>query len=189
MLAEAEGDAGDEAALALVEQLRLVQPAEADALLGRLRWRQGRFPEATDALVAAFERYRSDPWPLPAIMGRAMAVAIDVADKHAPSAARLYAALGTRFAVSGLEHQRLRARVKMLQAVGFEQSCAQAIAPFEPDVPWEREFLALRLRCYEAARHPLAARARADFDDFLAREPTAFGRGLVEARAGTRPPG
>ncbi len=188
MLAEALGDAGDERALAHIERLRAIQPGEADASLGRLRWRQGRLVEATDALVAAFTRYRTDPWPLPYIMSRAVSVAIevadkdaadkDVADKDAALARRLFDALAEPFAVSALEQRRLTARLRMLRAVGFEPHCAAVLAPLEPHVPWERELLALRVRCYEATHDRRAAAARDDLARFLRTEPTSFARGL-----------
>ena len=45
MVAESLADMGDEAAVVYIEQLRAVQPAEADAIMGRLRFRQNRHIE------------------------------------------------------------------------------------------------------------------------------------------------
>ena len=46
MLAESLAEAADEEALVYVEQLRPLQPAEAQAIIARLRWRQGRWEAA-----------------------------------------------------------------------------------------------------------------------------------------------
>lgn len=129
MVAELLADAGDDSALMLIEQLRMLQPAEADVLLGRLRWRQGRSTDATDALVRGFNRYREDPWPLPRIMSGGVAVVLAVAEHDEVGAGRLFDALGSPFSMFLLEEERLNTLLKLLPRVGFEQFCAKALAP------------------------------------------------------------
>ena len=171
MLAEAYADAGDEAALGFIGQLRLFQPVEADALLGRLRWRQGRLEEATTALEAAFTRYHDDPWPLPYLMDRALDTAQAVAgqDKSKALAMRLHQALNAPFAVSLLNERRLFTLVQIARTLPPDElndHTLKALEMYEPHVPWVREFLELRARCYAKAEHPRAAAARHDLEKF-----------------------
>jgi hypothetical protein len=42
------------------------------------------------------------------------------------------------------------------------QTCVDALAAYEPNVPWEGTFLALRALCYRDAGNPLAKRAEAE---------------------------
>ena len=75
MAADLEAEAGSEAALPLIEQLRAWQPAEADTILATLRFRQSRFDEAAAALESAFVRLRVDPWPVLRFKQKALALA------------------------------------------------------------------------------------------------------------------
>lgn len=177
-LAEALADAGDEEAAAEAEKLRAFQPAEADAVLGRLRWRRKNPAGAAKALAAAFHRYREDPWPLPVVMSRALDVAAAVAQEDALAARVLFEALHQPFSLELLREQRLGILIRIDAALGAQGRCAEVLAPLEPHVPWSRPFLLNRLKCYSDARHALAGRALADFDAFVRREPARFGDGL-----------
>ena len=63
MLADVEAEVASDAALPLIEKLRVYQPGEADVLLAKLRLRQSRRADAASALESAFTRFRTDPWP------------------------------------------------------------------------------------------------------------------------------
>ena len=58
MAADLEAEAGSDAALPLIEQLRAYQPAEADTVLATLRLRQSRFDKAAAALEAGVRAAR-----------------------------------------------------------------------------------------------------------------------------------
>jgi spermidine synthase len=180
MVAELLADAGDDSALIFIEQLRVLQPTEADVLLGRLRWRQGQFTDATDALVHGFSRYREDPWPWPRIMSGGLAAVLAVAERDRVAAGRLFETLRAPFSMFLLEQERLNALLKLLPQVGFEQFCAPTLAPLEPHVPWQQDFLLARLRCYQKVQHPLLGRAKSDVDEFLREEAMMFGRDLTK---------
>ena len=75
MAADLEAEAGSDAALPLIEQLRAYQPAEADTMLATLRLRQSRFDEAAAALESAFVRLRVDPWPVLRFKEKALVLA------------------------------------------------------------------------------------------------------------------
>jgi predicted membrane-bound spermidine synthase len=168
LLAESLADAADEEALVYIEKLRTVQPAEAEVITARLRWRQGRWEEATAALEASFLRYRSDPWPLPALMQRALEVAQAVA-REAPDknlARRLCQALSEPFAVYLWNQIRLGRRLEIAVDSGDPDLLKQALEAFEPHVPWQRHFLERRLACYSLLGDPRTADAERDLQQF-----------------------
>ena len=166
LLAESFAQLKDEAALPYLDRLRAVEPVEADAILARLRLRQGRVPAAADALVAAFERYRTDPWPLIELMQRTVSLAREVAEADPAQGERVRQALSRPFAVGLLEDQRRLMLVSLANLLDARRLCEAALAPIEPNGPWRRDFLQDRVRCYEATRSPLLAGARADLVRF-----------------------
>ncbi|MGE0454943.1 MAG: fused MFS/spermidine synthase [Vicinamibacteria bacterium] len=176
LVAEGLAVAGDEAALEPIEALRGFAPAEALALLGRLRERQGRADEAAVALAKAFEAHRADPWPRADLMLRAIGAAQRVARAGRERASLLHASLERPFAARAIDEERLIAAWDIASLIDAA-TCARAVHALEPWVPWERPILERRLACYTAAADPLAARARADLALFLDEEPAPFTRG------------
>src|SRR5262249_52335332 len=138
---------------------------------------QGSLPEAVQELDATFQRYRQDPWPLPFVMKRSLAVAADIAHREPGLAPRLYDALLQPFSLRLLEDERPARPLEGSWTSGAEKY-PEALAPTEPNVPWERQLLSRRAQAYEQIRHPLAPRARQELEQFQAREPRAFEAGL-----------
>lgn len=64
--------------------------------------------------------------------------------------------------------ERLSVRASIGLQTGMKDLCGAALAPVEPHVPWEGDFLRKRAECYASIGSPLAARARADLDTFRA---------------------
>lgn len=189
-VAEALADQGEEAALPLAEKLRPLLAPEADAIVARLRLRQRKLPEAAQALVAAFERYRKEPFSDENMMLRALTTALDVGTADKELGRRLLEVVRTPFAASMLDEERHRLVMRLSMRIDQKGLCAQAIEAFEPYVPWRLSFLEPRLRCYEMTNHPNAAIARRELDEFLANEPPSFALGLVDLRrpASKEPP-
>jgi hypothetical protein len=177
MVAEALAHAGDDSALRYIDQLRSFEGVEADALVGVLRWRQGRFDEATDALEVAFHGYRHDPWPMPEFMSRQLDVAAQLGVMDAGLALRLYSVIRTPFSSLVLDQQRRLIAFKLATHLGHPY-CVDALQALEPLVPWRRDVLFDRLQCYRDAHHRNAARARADLNAYLAAVPLPLAHGL-----------
>jgi spermidine synthase len=179
VVAEAMSELGDEGALRYAEMLRTLQPAEADAVVARLRARQDKPEEAMTALEATFARHRIDPWPLPAIMRRSIELAADLSKRDRALAERAYAALRMPFA--GDLQQELRTDA-MLVAAGqlpLDVACVEALSGLEPHVPWRLSVLSWRSRCYEAHKPAWAGRAARELDEYLSGEAAPFGEGLT----------
>jgi spermidine synthase len=157
-----------------LEQLARVQPVEAAAIRARWFWVQNRPEEAAAELERAFVGYREDPWPMSSLMGRAIALAEMIASSDPALAERLYPALSKPFSVRMLDTQRMRALISIARVLGPDPCNPRTVASleaFEPWIPWERDLLALRSRCYRDAGHPLAGKAESELIRYLANEP------------------
>ena len=159
--------AGDERAEGFAEQLRAWQPVEADAIVGILRYRQGRADDALELIAPALIRYRKDPWPLRGVMESTLTIAAAIAaePRHAP---RMLEALSVPYAAYQLEEVR---RIAYVAGAWSEGKCSSrtigALAAFEPHTPWVKEILQMRALCYETVRMgELAVRARKELTEF-----------------------
>ena len=184
VVATSYADTGDDLAKGYIERLRVLQPTEADAILGRLLLRQGRFAEAAEALRAAFEAYRTDPWPWPLIMEHALQSARELAGRSPDSITTLRPALETPFAVVMLDDARSEAIMSFVLAREPDRSCVDALRPFEPYVPWHQALLNWRSRCYKMLHHAEADRAEGELQRFIQDQPSQFGSGLNFIRVG-----
>jgi spermidine synthase len=178
LMAEALAGTGDAKALTYIERLRALSPAEADAILARLRVRQGRLADGAEALEAAFVRHRSDPWPATVVMQHAFELALEISRRDRGAAFKLLRALEPPFAALALHEERQRTALDIAWPLAAP-ACVQALAPFEPHVPWEERTLWLRLQCYVVARSPMAPAAAADLEAYRRGEPIAFAQRLL----------
>ncbi|QRN97245.1 fused MFS/spermidine synthase [Archangium violaceum] len=174
LVAHVLAEAGDEAALPFIEQLRPILPTDAGLTLGLLRLRQGRLPETTEAFEGAFGLLRQAPWVNRLLMQDALLGCLRVASKDAALGRRLFEALEQPFSTSVWQTLRMERRLMLAERLDFKGLCARALAPFEPHVPWTRKFLEVRARCYDATGNALAAQARADLETFLDAEPPSL---------------
>jgi spermidine synthase len=177
MIAEGMADGGLEAALDWIAKLRPYQPAEADAILARYLWSQGRFPECYQACAAAMGRYRVDAWPLPSIMGRFFAILGDLPARDAKLAPLIYDMLTPPLPLWLLDDERNFMRLYVGHYLGTARA-AEALEPLEPHFPWRRDLLEDRVKIYEEIKHPRAPLARRELELFDRKVPTAFEQGL-----------
>ena len=184
-IAHALAIVGDERAAGAASELRTLQPAEADAVTGILRQRQGNPGEAAEPIARALLAYRHDAWPQRPLMESALAAAAGIATDpaHAP---RMLDALSQPYAAYQLEEVR---RLAYVAASWHNSRCStrtvSALAALEPHAPWVREVLQMRALCYESARlGELAAVAKEDLARFDSRVTSSS---VQSARASPRP--
>ncbi|HYO65187.1 MAG TPA: fused MFS/spermidine synthase, partial [Archangium sp.] len=179
--------AGDEAALLpLLEPLSGTRPFDAEALRARLRFQQGRLPEAAEALERAFALVHQSPWHNRAVFQDAMSLSVGLSQKDEALGQRMWTALDKPFSNRVGESLRLSVRLELGIRLDSGKRCAEALAPFEPHVPWTRSFLEVRSRCYVNTQHPLQDQALEDFLEFTRAEPPPLwenGPGAAEAGA------
>jgi spermidine synthase len=166
LVSEGLANAGDDGALPLIERLSRTHPIEAKAILARHRLRKQQRAEAAALLSEALVALRRDPWPSPAVMGRAVALAQEIAAGGGPEARAMFDALAAPFSVLTLESARKQALVVVAGAFPEEDLCVQAWRAMEPHPPWDRDLLDKRRECYSRRGHPLAAAAARDLERF-----------------------
>jgi hypothetical protein len=177
LVAEAFADQGDTTALAMAKALTPLWPAEAATIRARLWTRTGKGEQAIDALEEACRQMRVEPWPCSRVMERGLRLAVDIAASRQDLAARCQAALAVPFSVDALHDQRLRALLDVALTMG-SSAAAEVIHQYEPHVPWNREFLAQRARCYREANDALAGQAMEDWEAYVDDAPLAVSADL-----------
>jgi hypothetical protein len=121
--------------------------------------------------VAAFTRYRTDPWPSQFVMGRALGLARQVAATRPETAAALYDAITPSFAVDALDEERRFSRVLIARSGRLWDKCREALDPLEASLPWRPDMLRARAECYQRGGDSRANRATADLQAYLAAQP------------------
>jgi spermidine synthase len=174
IIAEALADMADEKAAEYIERLSATSPTEASAILGRLRFRQGKYVEAAQILDESFRSYQTDPWAWPILMTHALETANHLMARDATAQKLLRTSLDKPFAVMMLEESRREILLKLAVGKDPDASCAQALATYEPYTLWQQPLLTWRARCYEMLHHADAARAAQERDEFDRNEPAAI---------------
>jgi spermidine synthase len=180
MIAEALADGGQASALDMIARLRAYQPAEADAILARYLWSQGRFPDCYQACAAAMGRYRVDPWPLSSIMGRFFAVLGDLPTRDPKLTPLVHELFSQPLPLWILDDERNFMHLLIAGYIGNDRA-AEALEPLEPNFPWRRDLLEQRARIYEAVKSPRARLARQELELFDSKVPMAFEQGIQAA--------
>jgi spermidine synthase len=173
-------EAGQVAALHWVEELRPLWPPVAAGIEARLLLRQGKREEALRAFETSLLAYRDDPWPPPSFMLRTMNLAVETARGNPADMNRLFTTLALPFAVHMMDEARASALVALARAMPKGPACVHALSYFEPDIPWNGDFLSFRAQCYQSAASDLAPHAHADLRSFLAHNPAKFSAFLVK---------
>ena len=175
---EALAEMGDSRAMSYANTLARFQPAESDAIAGRLAFKEKRYADATKLLLRSITRARNNPWGDVDIIRRGLEVSIAVARAYPESANQFYDALKVPFVTGQLDQVR---KTAMLTIASGKEECGprvvETLKMFEPYPPWNREHLQLRAACYARATLPtLSAQAQRDYREFIDAEPEPLGR-------------
>jgi hypothetical protein len=141
--------------------------------------RQAKSEEAMRAFETSLLAYRANPWPPPSFMLRTMNLAVGTARGNPREMHRLFATLSLPFAVHMMDEARATALVTLAKAMPTGSACVRALTYFEPDIPWNADFLDFRARCYQSTGADLAARAQQDVRAFLEQNPAKFPTSLL----------
>jgi hypothetical protein len=168
---------GDDSTAKLIDELARDQPTLRATMRGVWLTQRGQREQGLEALAAAFAAYRSDPWPLPAQMARALRFFRFRAETDKSQIDRWLGALSEPFAVSVNDSTRQEARVNLAYALGPDNpACIQVFAASEPYPPWTAGVLSFRAACYAAHKHPLADKAEREWSRLRAAVHLGFGQ-------------
>ena len=187
-------EAGDEQAEELIEKLRAWQPAEADALLARLRLQQNQLEAAATALVRAYDGFRKNPWSWDLLVLHALRTGTRLTERDASFAPRIHDAVKEPFAIYSREAERIMVHINIAQQVN-SMKALPAVRALEPHIPWEKKYLQLRYLVYAraSAQNPndpelrsLTALAEEHVWQFMRTESLFLGTGLIGPAASTK---
>lgn len=135
--------------------------------------------DAAKQLRDALIRHRSDPWAPSPLVEATIATSLETAAgwrQQPEELDTLAEGFSQSFAVLAAEHRRHDALLFLaeLREIECGPRTIAALGLYEPHVPWTRQFLERRARCYRRTRHPLMERATADLERFMKHEPAVL---------------
>ena len=169
LLALACAHLGDDRIHHFIEGVREFDSVEAKAIEALYQFQKGNLGTAAASLEAVVVALRENPWCMPHILELVFPAAVQIAVQKPDEATRLYCALGQPFAVYLYEEQRLAVAQAVASVIGPE-AMLETLQTYEPHVPWNERFLETRYQVYKMTGHPLAARARNDWEQLRRHE-------------------
>ena len=166
MICEARAELGNETgAMQLIESLEKKGWSEVHPLKARLFLRLEKPEKAFESIEDSILEFRRSPWILPSLMGRSLDLCVELSLKYPAFAQQVCDLLNEPFCVSALQYRRQRTRLSILAALNSPE-LLEAIARFEPHVPWDEDFLKTRFFAYQKAGHRLKGQAYTDLISF-----------------------
>jgi predicted membrane-bound spermidine synthase len=130
VIAQSLAENADDAALPFIDRLRPLKPAEAAAILARLRLRQNKHSEAAAALESAFATYRSEPWTWPFIMSLALESAKELTARQGETMGLVHEALSQPFALNMFDESRRATLLALDMVKKLDSGCIEILRPF-----------------------------------------------------------
>jgi len=176
MLGEITADVADAAAEVWAEQLRGTHPAEADAVMARLRYVQNRPEDATRYVLATIAALENDPWPWLGPAYRTLKLAESLSVRTPALANTFFDALKKPRSTWVLNEYREDTLTVLAKQLDIKVRCRELFDMLGPHVSWDESTLTYRRDCYRAIGHPGLANAETDLDEYLRYEPVPFSR-------------
>lgn len=123
------------------------------------------YKRAAESLGAFYSLLQKSPWCVPVVSRDAVQLAADIATAEPSLAKQLYPLLSQSFADRRFEFWRQQARV-LVAAKLSPAAVVESLVDQEPNVMWTAEVLKPRAEAYAATNHPLASRAKRDWEWF-----------------------
>ncbi|HKU37612.1 MAG TPA: fused MFS/spermidine synthase, partial [Polyangiales bacterium] len=177
MLAELFAYHGEGPAEGWLDMLAKEQPTLGRAMRAIWLARHERHAESADALISALHMYRSDPWPIPSQMQRALGSLQLSAASDPKLITRWIEALSQPFATWINDDVRERTRLTLAFALGPKDArCVELLAHQEPNADWNENLLQFRAECYAEQRDPRTELAQRELAAFRAAAPVPFAK-------------
>jgi spermidine synthase len=163
VLATSYAELGRAECLELLTETDAEFPAETAAVKAIYYWRAGDTASAAQWLERYLTMLTDNPWVIRVVAEPALAMCMPIAKADPEAARRLYTQLSRPFASRQFHYQRLVTQAIVAENLGPEK-VVEAMAKFEPEVPWISRVLESRAKAYKAVNHPLAGRAEGDLE-------------------------
>jgi hypothetical protein len=173
IIGEAAAQLGDDGALEWAQRLEEYRPVEANFIRACYFWRKGEAERAYRAMEAALSAYRENPWPQKYVMQHALDLAAEMALGNSEFSAGIYDLLRVPFSVYNLDELRLFTLLRISSVMDCERA-VDVFGLMEPNVPFTKNILEYRQRCYEETGSSFLEKARRDLRDFNEAAPQPF---------------
>jgi hypothetical protein len=163
VLATSYAELGSAECLALLTETAEEYPIETAAVKAIYYWRAGDSAAASQWLERYLAMLADNPWVIRVVAEPAILMSIQISKADPGAARRFYTQLSRPFASRRFHYPRLVTQAMIAEYLGPE-TVVEAMAQFEPDVPWIRRLLEARAKAYKAVNHPLQRRAERDLE-------------------------
>jgi predicted membrane-bound spermidine synthase/tetratricopeptide (TPR) repeat protein len=175
IVAEALADQGVELSEKYITQLMKYWPLTAEAVRARLYWRKGDRQKAFQAIEKVLTEFRTNPWAQKEVMIHTLFLAREMAEYSDKITIRkLYELLSEPFSLYILDAQRLKTLNEIALKMDDPKYIADVIMRFEPNPPWNKDFLTNRLKAYRSTGNPMLKQAEEDLRTFMHNAPERF---------------
>lgn len=169
-IAEVLAVSKNEAALEQIRHFEDWWPATAAFTRAHLALSSGETERAVTEVELALSHLRESCWEVKESIQQGLTLAGRIAVSEPQYASRIYEALAQPFSLYFLENERRVLLLDVAAAINEEKLEEVFTKWYEPNPPWKKNILEMRLQCYMARNNPLLARALADYQAFVAGE-------------------
>ena len=148
------------------EAVRKDWPADAHFAAALSAFRNESYDDATSHLLEGFKAVRPQVWVRLSSVQSALSLVPPLAANNRDLVPQFMALLQQPFPGGLAEPSRMSTLVEIIPLLSPEQQI-EVLALFEPNPPWQRQFLEFRLKTYRAAGHARRAQAEHDLQEFL----------------------
>ncbi|OYW75978.1 MAG: hypothetical protein B7Z37_10980 [Verrucomicrobia bacterium 12-59-8] len=156
-------------------------PADAHFAAALSAFRHESYDDAASQLLDGFKALRPQVWVRLSSVQGALSLVPPLAANNRDLVPQFMAVLQQPFPGGLAEPSRMNTLVEIIPLLSSAQQI-EVLSLFEPNPPWQRQFLEFRLKTYRDATHALAPQAERDLQEFLLHadrrldEPTASER-------------
>jgi len=141
-------------------------PADAHFAAALSAFRHESYDDATSHLLDGFKALRPQVWVRLSSVQTALSLVPPLAANNRDLVPQFMAALQQPFPGGLAEPSRMNTLVEIIPLLSSKQQI-EVLSLFEPNPPWQRQFLEFRLKTYRAAAHALVPQAERDVQEFL----------------------
>jgi predicted membrane-bound spermidine synthase len=156
-----------------VAALQNYWPLTATAVLSRFYWRTGDRELAYQTMEKVVMGFRTNPWPQKSVMEHSLFLMKEMAFSDKGLAKKIYKLLSEPFSVYNLEYLRMDTLYAVAKNID-QKYMAMTIEQFEPNPPWNEEFLVNRLQAYRQTGNSLTEQAEKDLNIYNKYAPIRF---------------